>query len=145
MGRPFLAFGIAAALLGSCPLAANAQYFGRNKVQYDHTDVRVLATEHFDLYYPREQLSAALTAGRLAERWYDRLSKALQHTLKRRQPLILYASHRTFEQTNVWSGLIDERTATFGAASASLARLGDGVLEHVVADRAVHHPVAHDE
>ena len=113
MGRPFVAFGVAAAILFSCSAGATAQYFGRNKVQYDHADVRVLATEHFDLYYPREDLSAALTAGRLAERWYSRLSKVLQHTLKGRQPLILYASHRTFEQTNVWSALIDERTGGF--------------------------------
>jgi Tol biopolymer transport system component len=113
MGRPLLAFGVAAAMLASCPAGASAQYFGRNKVQYDRADVRVLATEHFDLYYPAEDLSAALTAGRLAERWYARLSKVLQHTLRGRQPLILYASHRTFEQTNVWSGLIDERTGGF--------------------------------
>jgi Tol biopolymer transport system component len=113
MGRPLLASGIAAAILCSCSAGASAQYFGRNKVQYDHADVRVLATEHFDLYYPHEDLSAALTAGRLAERWYARLSKTLEHTLKGRQPLILYASHRTFEQTNVWSGLIDERTGGF--------------------------------
>jgi hypothetical protein len=112
MGRPLLAFGMAA-VLGLCTSTADAQYFGRNKVHYDETDVRILATEHFDLYYPGDQLSSALTAGRLAERWYGRLSQVLHHTLKRRQPLILYASHRTFEQTNVWSGLIDERTGGF--------------------------------
>ncbi len=113
MGRPFLAVGAAAMLAVGYASAANAQYFGRNKVHYDHSEVRVLATEHFDLYYPSEDLPAALTAGRLAERWYVRLSKTFQHTLKGRQPLILYASHRTFEQTNVWSGLIDERTGGF--------------------------------
>ena len=113
MGRSLLAFGIAAGILCSCAAGASAQYFGRNKVQYDRAEVRVLATEHFDLYYPREDVSAALTAGRLAERWYNRLSKVLQHRLTGRQPLILYSSHRTFEQTNVWSGLIDERTGGF--------------------------------
>ena len=113
MGRPLFAFGIAAAILGSCSAGASAQYFGRNKVHYDRADVRVVATEHFDLYYSREDLSAVLTAGRLAERWYTRLSKVLQHRLTGRQPLILYSSHRTFEQTNVWSGLIDERTGGF--------------------------------
>ena len=113
MGRPLIAVGVAAAILAGFAPGASAQYFGRNKVQYDRADVRVLATEHFDLYYPSDDLAAALTAGNLAERWYVRLSKTLQHTLKRRQPLILYASHRTFEQTNVWSGLIDERTGGF--------------------------------
>ncbi len=92
---------------------ARAQYFGRNKVQYDRDDVRVLATEHFDIYYPGDSASAALTAGRLAERWYSRLSKTLDHSLSGRQPIILYTSHRTFEQTNVHGGLIDENTGGF--------------------------------
>src|SRR5439155_2874109 len=30
---------------------ANAQYFGRNKVQWEHFDFKVLKTEHFDIYY----------------------------------------------------------------------------------------------
>jgi Tol biopolymer transport system component len=92
---------------------ARAQYFGRNKVQYDRDDVRVLSTEHFDLYYPADASSAALAAGRLAERWYARLSKTLEHSLSGRQPIILYTSHRTFEQTNVYGGLIDENTGGF--------------------------------
>ena len=98
-----------------CCLApdAQAQYFGRNKVQYDREDVRVLATEHFDLYYSQEDADAAIVASRMAERWYARLSKALQHALSDRQPLILYGSHRRFEQTNVWAGFIDENTGGF--------------------------------
>ena len=31
--------------------AANAQYFGRNKVQWEHFDFKVVKTEHFDIYY----------------------------------------------------------------------------------------------
>ena len=37
----------------------------------------------------------------------------LEHTLTGRQPLILYGSHRRFEQTNVFSGFIDENTGGF--------------------------------
>ena len=95
---------------------ARAQYFGRNKVQYDRDDVRVLATEHFDIYYSSDDAGAALTAGRLAERWHARLSKAFDHALSGRQPLILYGSHRTFEQTNVYGGFIDESTGGFTEA-----------------------------
>ena len=29
----------------------NAQYFGRNKVQFDNFDFNILSTEHFDWYY----------------------------------------------------------------------------------------------
>src|SRR4051812_38303902 len=103
MGRPCLTAALAALLLCGAASITEAQYFGRNKVHYDNDDVRVLATEHFDLYYAREHLPAALIAGRMAERWHARLSKVLQHSLRGRQPLILYSSHRAFEQTNVWS------------------------------------------
>ena len=62
MGRLLLAFGIAAAILCSCPAGASAQYFGRNKVHYDQADVRVLATEHFDNL-------AALDGGQIMNLW----------------------------------------------------------------------------
>jgi Tol biopolymer transport system component len=102
-----------AALLLCLAATAEAQYFGRNKVQYDRDDVRVLATDHFDIYYLREDTEAAVIAGRLAERWYARLSSAFDHTLTGRQPIVLYGSHRRFEQTNIHSGLIDESTGGF--------------------------------
>ena len=38
----------------------HAQYFGRNRVQYERFDFRVLKTEHFDIYfYPSEEAAAA--------------------------------------------------------------------------------------
>jgi Tol biopolymer transport system component len=102
-----------AALLLCLSASAHAQYFGRNKVQYDRDDVRVLATEHFDIYYSADDVAAAQIAGRLAERWHARLSNAFDHQLRGRQPLVLYGSHRRFEQTNVHGGLIDESTGGF--------------------------------
>jgi Tol biopolymer transport system component len=89
---------------------AAAQDFGRNKVQYDNFAFRVLATEHFDLYYYPEEQRAAEQAGRMAERWYTRLSGIFSHQLSGRQPVVLYASHPEFEQTNVVEGLIEEGT-----------------------------------
>ena len=92
-----VAFVIAAAL---APGSAGAQYFGRNKVQYQSFRFKVLATEHFDLYYYDDERQMAELAGRMAERWYKRLSKVMSHELRGRQPLIIYASHPHFEQTN---------------------------------------------
>jgi hypothetical protein len=96
------------ALAGLTPALAtpaNAQYFGRNKVQYQSFDFRILRTPHFDVsYYPEEQTAARL-AGRMAERWYVRLSAVLHHQLSGRQPLILYATQAQFQQTNVVQGL----------------------------------------
>jgi Tol biopolymer transport system component len=89
---------------------ASAQYFGRNKVQYETFEFRVLKTEHFDIYYyPEEQAGAEISA-RLAERWYARLSRLLVHQLRGRQPLVLYGSHPDFSQSNVIQGEISEGT-----------------------------------
>jgi len=105
------------AMLQSLP--ASAQYFGQNKVQYQNFDFQVLKTEHFDIYfYPREQEGAALAA-RMAERWYARLVQLLDHQLLDRQPLILYASHVDFEQTNVIGGPLGEGT---GGVTEPVAR-----------------------
>jgi Omp85 superfamily domain/WD40-like Beta Propeller Repeat len=94
------------------PASALAQggYFGRNKVQYREFDFQVLKTEHFDIYfYPEEEEGARMTA-RMAERWYARLSKLLNHQLRGRQPLILYASPSHFWQTTAIQGEIGEGT-----------------------------------
>ena len=70
----------------------------------------MLKTDHFDIYfYPEEEASAA-RVGRMAERWYARLSDVFNHEMRTRQPLVLYASHPDFEQTNVIGGAIDEGT-----------------------------------
>src|SRR5688572_19971961 len=97
-----------AAVLGGAP--AEAQYFGRNKVHYDRLDFRVLQTEHFDIYYYPEEEEATRHAARMAERWYTRFSTLLQHTFTARQPLVLYASHPHFAQTNITPGAPPEGT-----------------------------------
>ncbi len=93
--------GIAAALalLGAAPLAA--QYFGKNKVQYQAFDFKIIQTEHFEVYYYPAERTAALDAARMAERWYARLSRILHHQFQGRKPIILYASQSDFQQTNV--------------------------------------------
>lgn len=107
------------ALLAWPTATADAQYFGRNKVQYKSFNFEVLETEHFDIYFYEEEREAVEIAARLAERWYARLSSILDHRLSSRQPLILYASHPDFEQTNVIGGGIGETT---GGVTESLRR-----------------------
>ncbi|MGH7510587.1 MAG: BamA/TamA family outer membrane protein [Gemmatimonadales bacterium] len=82
------------------PGLLSAQYFGRNKVQYSSFDFKVIQTEHFDVYYYDEERVAAMDAARMAERGYARLSKVLNHEFRERKPIILYASHSDFQQTN---------------------------------------------
>src|SRR5207253_6490923 len=63
---------------------ADAQYFGRNKVQYEKFDWHILKSDHFDLYfYPAESLKVH-DAGRSEERWYARLSDIFRHQFDRK-------------------------------------------------------------
>ncbi len=107
--RPALLVMFAGAVgLGIAAPPVEAQYFGRNKVQYESFDFEVLKTEHFDIYYyPEVQVELAAL---MAERWYARLSRILNHDLRGRQALIVYASHPHFQQTNALSGSLDEST-----------------------------------
>src|SRR5687768_17439879 len=92
---------------------ADAQYFGRNKVQYRTFDFQILRTRHFDVYFYPEEEAATRDAARMAERWYARLSRILDHEFDQRQPLILYASHPHFQQTATLSSSISEGTGGF--------------------------------
>ena len=124
------------------PLDASAQYFGRNKVEYENFDFRVLPTEHFDIYYyPREERAARLAA-RLAERWYARLSTLLNHTLAHRQPLVLYGSQAEFSQTNVIGGLLPDSVGgvTEGARRRIVMPLAPTLAE---TERVLGHELVH--
>src|SRR6266550_3006049 len=91
-------------LLGALSLVASAaqtQTFGRNAVQYKTFHFKILKTQHFDVYFYDEEADAAAQAARMAERWYTRISTVLRHQLSSRQPLILYADHPAYNQTNI--------------------------------------------
>ena len=90
---------------------ASAQYFGQNKVSYRRHEFRVLETDHFDIYFHQERSEPVEVAGRLAERWWRRLSHFFGHELSGRQTIVLYSSKPDFDQTSIVSGLIDEGTA----------------------------------
>ncbi|TMQ49378.1 MAG: hypothetical protein E6K71_04745 [Candidatus Eisenbacteria bacterium] len=102
------AAGAAIFLLGAIALPgpARAQYFGQNKVQYKNFHWEVLRTEHFDVHYYRGEEEAVQDAAVMAERGYRRLSRVLDHQIKAKIPLVLYASHTDFEQTNITPELI---------------------------------------
>ncbi len=141
--HPFIPRLLAALLaLLLVPSAAQAQYFGKNKVRYGDFAFRVMETPHFDIYYYPAVQAAARQAGVLAERWYDVLSERLGHQLSRRQPLVLYASHTDFSQTNVIPGMLGEGTGgvTEGRRNRIVLPfgLGLGETDHVIGHELVH-------
>ena len=126
------------------PAAAVAQgeYFGRNKVQYRDFDWQIISTPHFEIYYYQGEEEAAYDAARMAERSYNRLSRILQHRFSDKIPIILYASHTDFQQTNVLSGFISEGTGgvtEFNKNRILLPFTGSyAELEHVLTHELVH-------
>jgi Tol biopolymer transport system component len=103
---------VALSLLVLLPTVAEAQYFGRNKVQWEEFDFKVLQTEHFDIYYYDQEADVVHDVGRMSERWYARLSRVFNHSF-RRKPIVLYANAADFHQTTTTGGLIGEGTGGF--------------------------------
>lgn len=111
--RLLLALLLVGTAFSFAPADASAQYFGRNKVQYRPIDFQIIRTEHFDVYFYEEEREAALDAARMAERAYARLSRLLQHEFKEKKPIIVYASHAEFQQTNTIADFLPEGTGAF--------------------------------
>jgi len=90
-------------LLAFVAAPARAQFFafGQNKIQYRKLDWRVLKGPHVDLYYYSAESDLAAPALAYAEASYDTLSIQFGHSVPTRIPLIVYASHTDFEQTNI--------------------------------------------
>ena len=106
---PRCLWALALALVAA-PVPLSAQYFGRNKVQYEQRDFRKLTTQNWDIYYYAEASDPIEDIARMAERWYERFSRVFQHEFDTRKPLIIYADHPDFQQTNTLGGAIGQGT-----------------------------------
>ncbi|GMR13866.1 MAG: DPP IV N-terminal domain-containing protein [Gemmatimonadota bacterium] len=98
----------AALVLLALPTQGAAQYFGRNKVQYDNFDFKILKTPHFNIHFYPEEATAVEDAARMSERWYERFARLFQHEFEKPKPIILYADHPDFQQTNTLRGSVSE-------------------------------------
>ena len=105
MTRPALLVLLAAALAAG---PARAQYFGygKNRVQYEAPEWRVLASEHVDVFYyepagraPSGHVLASFAA-EAAEEAYGEVSALFGSGLERRVPLLVYPTHAAFAVTN---------------------------------------------
>ena len=121
---------------------AHAQFFGQNKVQYKQFKWKVLRTEHFDVYHYEGTEGAVQQAALMAERAYQRLARVLDHQIRARVPLVLYASHSDFEQTNITPELISLGTGgvtEFLKRRVFLPFTGDfAEFDHVLTHEMVH-------
>ncbi len=83
------------------PSQAQVGGFGQNKIQYRRFDWHVLAGKHVDVFFYPEEDRIARAALVYAEQSYDTLARRFGHEVRERIPLIVYASHVDFEQTNI--------------------------------------------
>jgi Tol biopolymer transport system component len=95
--------------------SSEAQFvdFGRNKVQYSDFDWQTLSTEHFKIYYYKEEKELAEQGAFFAEEQYDELQQRFNHSLVDTVPLIFYSSPLHFKQTNTTPGLIPDGVGGF--------------------------------
>ena len=108
----FLILGALASLLVWNTVDAQ-YYFGRNKIQYDAFEWKILRTTHFDVYFYPEMDELAHVGAAMAEQAYNRLQGTLNHNVNRRIPLIFYSNHSHFEQTNTTPGFLPEGIGGF--------------------------------
>jgi hypothetical protein len=102
LGR-FAAVVCAALALSADSAGAQLGYFGQNKVHFRDFEWQVLRGPHVDLYSYPEARDVAQVALAYAEESFTVLERKFGHSPVRRVPLIVYASHQDFEQTNVLS------------------------------------------
>ena len=92
--------GAAAAAASLTAPTAGAQYFGRNKVNYETFNFKTIRTPHFDVLHYQDNPQAAEDAGRMAERWYARLSPFMRHTFSRKS-VVMFNDQPDFQQNNI--------------------------------------------
>ncbi|HZW39323.1 MAG TPA: hypothetical protein VFF33_08505 [Ignavibacteriaceae bacterium] len=100
-------------LLSTSTLNAQFYFFGRNKVQFDKFEWKVLKTRHFDVYFYNEMEELAEIGGFYAEEAYNEYKVKFNHTFTRRIPLIFYNTSLHFQQTNTTPGFIPEGVGGF--------------------------------
>ncbi len=107
---PLLLFAL---ILVAAPASAQYSTFGKNKIQYEDFDWEVLSSDHVDLYFYPEERELALIAIDYAEESVDFLSRKFSYVPKERIPMVVFASHQHFEQTNIVPFFLPEGVAGF--------------------------------
>jgi len=108
-------------LLAAAPVAAQNLYpydpyiGGKNKVRWDKFVWYTYETPHFKIsYYDRVEPSLEKIAS-YAESAYDDIAHKLNYQVLKPIPMICYATHGEFEQTNIIVGFIPEGVGAFAS------------------------------
>lgn len=108
--RWLLVLAVLALVAGTAVPACAQGLFGKNKVQYDRLDWQVLRTEHVELFFYAEEEQLARQLAAIAESTCAEFDTTFRMRPRRRIPILTYASHQAFQQTNATPGFISEGT-----------------------------------
>jgi len=88
--------------------AVFGQSFGQNKVQYGDFDWKFIKSPHFNIYYYTKDIDLAEFTAEVAENAYEQISKHFRWNLKKPVSILVYNSHKDFQQTNVTYSYLSE-------------------------------------
>jgi len=111
-----LSFLLAAAA-GLLSAAAVQAQFGQNKIVYGNFNWSIYRSTHFQIFFYSSERSSLEKVASFAESSYDELSRRLNYQIPHPIPLIYYATHTDFEQTNTILNFIPENTGAFALPS----------------------------
>lgn len=124
------------------PLTVQAQYFGRNKVNYKTFDFRVLQSPHFELYHYLDNESRRNRYVQQMEQWYRMHQSIFRDTFTEKNPFLLYSNHADFQQTRAIEGQIG--IGTGGVTEALKNRVVMPVMEsNAQTDHVMGHELVH--
>ncbi|MCU0353742.1 MAG: tolB protein precursor [Cytophagales bacterium] len=89
------------------------QYFGQNKIGYRAFDFRTYRTDNFEWLYYFANDSVRNYWATQGEYWYQLHRNVLRDSIPFRNPILFYANHADFQQTNVTGGNLDPGTGGF--------------------------------
>lgn len=104
---------IALSFAGGVVQEANAQTFGRNKVQYKDFTWYFIQTERFDIYFNQEGRGVAPYVAQEAEKALDHIQRRLHYNVNNRMKVVLYTSQNDFQSTNVTMSYLGEGIGGF--------------------------------
>ena len=128
--------------LSSSFLSVQAQYFGRNKVNYKQIDFKVLQSPNFELYHYLQNTDTRNRFIRSTEQWYQMHQSVLKDSFSERNPFLLYNNHADFQQTRAIEGAIG--VGTGGVTEALKNRVimpfmeSNAQTDHVLGHELVH-------
>jgi hypothetical protein len=117
--------------------------FGQqNKIVYDKFDWSIYHSTHFDVYFYETEKASLQRVVDMAESAYDDLSRKFNYQISKKTPLIYYATHSAFEQTNVDLNFIPEGVGAFAEPTRNRMVIPidttDEMLLHLVTHELTH-------